>query len=317
MKQLTLNEVAQFLKEGDRFVILTHRRPDGDTTGCAVALCRGLRSLGKESWILENPQFTPKLRPFLEGLTVENIPENGTLVSVDIAVEGLLPLNAVEEADRIELLIDHHGRNSGFAQRGFVDPDAAACGEIILDLLRRLGVEPDKAMGEAVYLAISTDTGCFRYSNTTANTLMAAAACKNCGADTFSINRIFFMTKRPARLKLDGFLANTTEFYAEGKVAVSTIPDSIRKELALNQDDIDDISGFGREIEGVEIGIMIRQEPEGGKLSVRSSPDYDASAICGRLGGGGHKAAAGATVPGTIEDAKREILRVLGEMGLI
>ncbi len=317
MKVLTLNEVANYLKENDHYVILTHRRPDGDTTGCAAALCRGLRALGKEAYVLENPQFTPKLRPFVEGLTIDSLPSKNTLVSVDIAAEGLMPMNAVDYVNQIELLIDHHGRNSGFAKAGYVDPSAAACGEIILELLTLMGVDPDKETAEALYVAISTDTGCFRYSNTTANTLTAAAVCKNCGADTFSINRTFFMTKRPARLKLDAYLANTTEFYAGGKVAVSQIPESLRTELGLTQDDIDDISGFGREIEGVEIAVMIRQETEGGKLSVRTSPDYDASAICARLGGGGHKAAAGATVPGGIEAAKAAILRVLEEMELI
>ncbi|MBR4308256.1 MAG: DHH family phosphoesterase [Oscillospiraceae bacterium] len=317
MKQLTLNETAEFLKSRDNYVLLTHRRPDGDTTGSAAALCRGLRSIGKKSYILENPQSTPKLSPFTEGLTVSEVPEGSVLVSVDIATEGLIPFNATELVDHIQLIIDHHGRNGGFAPQGYVDPFAAACGEIILDLLHLLEVQPDKDIAEALYLAISTDTGCFRFSNTTANTLMAAAECKKWGADTFTINRIFFMTKRSARLKLDAYLANTTEFYAEGKVVINTIPDSLRKELGLTPDDIDDISGFGREIEGVELAVMIRQETEGGKLSVRSSPEYDASAVCARLGGGGHKAAAGATVPGTIEDAKREILRVLREMELI
>ena len=317
MKQLTLNETAEFLRSRDHFVLLTHRRPDGDTTGSAAALCRGLRSMGKEAYILENPQSTPKLAPYTAGLTVSEVPEGSVILSVDVAAVGLLPFNATDLVKDIQLLIDHHGRNEGFAQQGYVDASAAACGEIILELLRLLEVQPDKDIAEALYLAISTDTGCFRFSNTTANTLMAAAECKKWGADTFTINRIFFMTKRPARLKLDAYLANTTEFYAEGKVVINTIPDSLRKELGITPDDIDDISGFGREIEGVELAVMIRQESEGGKISVRSSPDYDASAVCARLGGGGHKAAAGATVPGTIEDAKREILRVLEEMELI
>ena len=317
MKALTLNEVAQWLLKEDRYLILTHRRPDGDTIGSAVALCRGLRSLGKEAWILDNPQFTPKYAPFLEGLIVGEVPAESRILSVDIASEGLLPFNAVELADAVELLIDHHGSNSGFAQTGYVDSTAAACGEIILELLSCMEVEPDPSIGEALYVAISTDTGCFRYSNTTANTLMSAATCKNWGADTFTINRVFFMTKRPARLKLEAYLTNTTEFYSSGKVAVSVIPNSVRGELDLTQDDIDDISGFGREIEGVEVAVMIRQETEGGKISVRTSPRCDASAICGKLGGGGHKAAAGATVPGGIEEAKAAVLRVLAEMGLI
>ena len=317
MKALTLNEVAEHLKERDRYVILTHRRPDGDTTGCAAALCRGLRSIGKEAWIWENPQFTPKLRPFADGLTIASVPENGTVVSVDIATEKLFPLELPTALENVELLIDHHGRNDQFAKMGYIDPHAAACGEIILELLTCLEVQPDKDIAEALYVAISTDTGCFRYSNTTADTLISAAVCKKWGADTFTINRNFFMTKRPARLKLDAYLANTTEFYGEGRIAISVIPQDLRSSLGLTPDDIDDISGFGREIEGVEIAVMIRQETEGGKLSVRTSPHYDASAICAMLGGGGHKAAAGATVLGGIEEAKSAILRVLEEMELI
>ena len=317
MKALTLNEVATWLRERDHYVILTHRRPDGDTIGSAVALCRGLRSIGKDAHILTNPQFTPKFASYLEVLTIDAIPYNSYLISVDIAAEGLLPFNAEGLACRVELLIDHHDRNSGFAKMGYVDPTAAACGEIIMDLLKLMEVQPDKAIGEAVYVAVSTDTGCFRYSNTTAKTLMTAATCKDWNADTFTINRVFFMTKRPARLKLDAYLANTTEFYSEGRVAISTIPNAVREDLGLTQDDIDDISGFGREIEGVEIAVMIRQETEGGKLSVRTSPTYDASEICSKLGGGGHKAAAGATVPGSIQEAKTSILRVLTEMELI
>lgn len=317
MKALTLNEVATYLKEHDHYVILTHRRPDGDTTGCAVALCRGLRSIGKDAWIWENAQFTPKLRPFVEGLTVDVLEENATVISVDIATQGLFPLNLSADETDVKLLVDHHDRNDAFAEVGYVDPDAAACGEIIMDLLEKIGVEPDQKIAEAIYVAISTDTGCFRFSNTTADTLMTAATCKKWGADTFTINRNFFMTKRPARLKLEAYLSNTTQFYGDGKIAISMIPQQIREELGLTPDDIDDISGFGREIEGVEIAVMIRREAEGGKLSVRTSPNYDASAICSRLGGGGHKAAAGAAVPGDVEDAKKAILRVLKEMELI
>ncbi len=317
MKQLTLSELADLLLQGDNYIMLTHRRPDGDTIGSAVALCRGLRQLGKTAYVLENPQFTPKYRPFLEGLTVESVPDGATLVSVDTASEGLLAFNAVDYVNQILYSVDHHGRNSGFAAQGYVDPDMAACGEIIFDLLLEMDAEIDKEIAEALYVAVSTDTGCFRYSNTTEHTFMVASACKARGADIFSINKTFFMTKRFARLKLDAYLTETTEFYADGLVAVSQIPNVVRRELGVTEDDIDDISGFGRDIEGVEIGIMIRQEVEGGKLSVRTSPNYDASLICAKLGGGGHKAAAGATIAGGIEEAKAAVLAVLREMELI
>lgn len=313
MKELTLSEVAKFLLQNDNYTILTHRRPDGDTIGCAGALCRGLRSLGKSAWILENPQFTPKFRPYLEGLTVEE-PSEGIHIAVDIATAGLLPYNA--ENIRIDLRIDHHGADRTFGTMGYVEPSAAACGEIILLLLQSMDVEIDAAMARALYVAISTDTGCFRYSNVTADTLRAAAYCKDCGADTFTINQTMFMTKRLARLKLEAYLTETMEFYADGMVAISTLPNEIRASLGITEDDIDDISGFGREIEGVQIGVMIRQEGENGKISVRTSPNYNASDICVRLGGGGHAAAAGATVAGGIECAKAAVKQALEDVGV-
>ena len=177
-------------------------------------------------------------------------------------------------------------------------------------------VSIDKRIAEALYVAISTDTGCFRFSNVTADTLRAAACCKDCGADIFAINQLMFMTKRIARLRLDAYLTETTEFLADGLVAISMLPNVVRRELGITDDDIDDISGFGREIEGVQIAVMLRQEGEGGKISVRTSPNYDASAICACLGGGGHKAAAGATVEGSIDEAKKAVIRVLSQMGV-
>ena len=125
-----------------------------------------------------------------------------------------------------------------------------------------------------------------------------------------------FLTKRLARLKLEAYLTETTEFYAGSIVALSIIPEDILISLGLTEDDIDDISGFGREIEGVEIGVMIRQSPEGGKISLRTSPAYNAAEYCASLGGGGHAAAAGATVSGDIAEAKKAILQVLAEAGV-
>ena len=211
MKQLTVSEAAAFLLARDRFVILTHRRPDGDTIGCAAALCGGLRALGKQAAILENPQFTPKFRPYLEGLTCPAVQDGDCIVAVDIATECIFAYNATELPSRVELVIDHHGRNSAYAANGLVEPQTAACGEIVLRVLQAMGVPLTKRIAEALYVAISTDTGCFRYSNTTAETLRAAAVCKDAGADTFAINRVMFLTRRLARLKLDAYLTQTTE----------------------------------------------------------------------------------------------------------
>lgn len=312
MKKLSLRETAEFLRSHDNYLLLTHRRPDGDAVGSNAALCRALRKIGKRASLYVNPQFTPKFAPYLDGLTADVIPQNATVISVDVAAEGLFPFG-MEQA-KVVLAIDHHGTNSGFADCGYIDAGAAACGEIIWSLLPFLGAEPDKEIAEAVYVAVSTDTGCFRYSNVTANTLSVAAACKACGADTFSINRVLFEIKRRPRLQLEAYLIDTMEFYADGKVAVNAMPNEILANLGITEDDIDDISGFGRNVEGVEIAVMLREVENGiGKVSVRTSPAYDAAKICARFGGGGHAAAAGGSVEGGIEAAKKVVLTSVAE----
>lgn len=316
MKLLTIAETAELLLQNDNYIMLTHRRPDGDTIGSAAALCGGLRALGKTAAVLENPQFTEKYRPYLAGLTVDAVPNNAFLVSVDVASSGIIAYNAVDYVNQIQLKLDHHERSDDFAPRGYVDVEAAACAEVILAILREMDAPIGKRIAEALYLGLSTDTGCFRFSNVTANTLRAAAECIDCGADTFAINQIMFLTKRLPRLQLEAHLTQSTEFYADGKVAVSAIPDKLKDELGLTEDDIDDISGFGREIAGVEIAVMLRQVGERGKISVRTSPNYNASAICARVGGGGHKAAAGASVDGGIEGAKQAVLAAIEAEGV-
>ena len=315
MSAVTLEQAAAFLKTRDNYLLLSHRRPDGDAVGSNAALCRALRAMGKRAWVYPNPQFTPKFAPYLEGLEGRPDPDSTgdlTVVSCDIAAPGLFPFG-MEEA-RVDLALDHHGTNSGFAALTHADETRAACGEIIVELLPLLGVTMDKPMAEALYVAISTDTGCFRYSNVTANTFRCAAACVAAGAEIFPINRTFFEIKRRARLQLEAYLVEHMEFFAGGKVAVSAIPQALMEELGLTEDDIDDISGFGRAVEGVELAAMLREVENGrGKISVRTSPAFNAAKICARLGGGGHPGAAGATVEGGIPAARTAILAAIAE----
>ena len=313
---MTRTEFCAFLRGHDNFVILTHRRPDGDTIGSAAALCRGLRQLGKTAFVLTNEQFTPRFQPFLDGLTCDALPAGATVISADIASEGLLSFDAV----RLQLMpvcaVDHHGSNS-LACPKLVEADKAACGEIVYAVLTELGVTVTKQIAECLYTAISTDTGCFKFSNTTANTHRTAAALIAAGADVYPINKLFFDTKSFARLRLEAKLTDTMEFYAGGAVGVCMMPKSLLAAFTVTEDDLDSISGFARSIEGVRIGIMIREVEDGlGKISLRTEAPYDASAICQRLGGGGHAAAAGASVPGGIEGAKAAILQALRDSGV-
>ena len=314
----TIKEAARWLLERDHFLILTHRRPDGDAVGCAVALCLGLRAAGKDAWIWENPQFTPRYAQRLDGLTHQDLADNAVLVAVDMASETLLPMGGDGFAGKTQLCLDHHPSNTGYAADTLVQPECGGCGELIWDLLEELGVDITADMAEAVYIAISTDTGCFRFNNTTARTFRTAAKCVEHGAQIGPITRDFFEIKSKGRLQLEARIMENIEFYAEGKVAIVCLPQNWVEELGVTEDDLDSISGFPRTIDGVSVGVMIRNSEAGkAKMSVRTAPGYNASAYCAKLGGGGHAAAAGCSVPGTLEDGKSAILAVLREENVI
>ena len=316
---MTKLETANYFAAHDNFIILTHRRPDGDTIGSAAGLCLGLRAMGKQAWVLRNRQLTPKLSPFVEWLVTDTCPENAEIVSVDIASLGLLSFDAEDLGlgGRIAFAVDHHGSNDLNVPK-LVQPESAACAEIILELLEQLNVPLTKDMAQALYVGIATDTGCFKYSNTTEKTHEAAAKLIAAGADVYPINKAFFDTKSFARLKLEARLTDSIELYGGGIVGLCTMPKALLTELHISEDDVDSISGFARSIEGVEIGIMIREvEDGGGKISLRTSENYNASDLCRALGGGGHAAAAGATVPGGIPGARHAILSLLAQRGII
>ncbi len=304
MAILNRTEAARFFAERDRFVILTHRRPDGDTLGCAAFLCRGLRQLGKNAWILPNPEITEKYAGLHQGLTRSQVEAGDTLVAVDTASEQMLPEAYRSLLGSIDLRIDHHGTATSFTENELVDPEAAACGEILYDVLLLLGAELDTEMANALYTAVSTDTGCFRYANTTAHSFTVAAACAAVSPDLFRMNQAYFDTNSLARLRLQGWMVENAKFLAEGKIVICAIPYAVEQELGVTEDDMENISGFPRSIEGVHIAATLRQNADGlVKLSVRAIPGYDAGAICANFGGGGHKGAAGANMRLSLEDA--------------
>lgn len=316
--KLTRAEAAAWLRSNDRYCILTHRRPDGDTLGSAAALCRGLRAMGKTAHILLNPELTDKYRSLHAGLTCTEVYPGATVISVDTAAETMFPAAFEKLTHRVELAIDHHGTNSGYAARTLVDPAAAACGEIIYDLLSLLQVPVSKVIAEALYIAVSTDTGCFRYANTTARTLRVAAECLEAGAEAYPINMELFERVSLARLHLNAYMTENLELYAGGKIALCFIPIELEHRLGLKEDDMESVSGFARNVEGVELAVTFRTELTGDtKLSVRSAPGYDASAVCAAMGGGGHKGAAGARLSCSQAQARQTVLQVLRELGYL
>ena len=312
---MTRIETALYLLKFDKFAIVTHRRPDGDTLGSAALLCRGLRQLGKTAHVLENPETTEKYAPLHEGLTKAWAEEGDTVVCVDVASPNMLGAHFAPLQEKIQLRIDHHGSATPFTPFELVEPKTASCGEIVYGVLQVMGAKLDVPMAQALYTAISTDTGCFRYANTTAETLRVAADCKEAGADTFRLNQELFETNSLARLRLQGWLVENALFLQGGKIAICALPLSKEQELGLMEDDMENISGFPRSIAGVKIAATLRQETaETVKMSVRAVPGYDAAAICATFGGGGHKGAAGASMKMTMDEAVEAVKAAMPEI---
>lgn len=314
-RSLTIAETAAYLLSRNSFSIVTHRRPDGDTLGTAAALCRGLRSLGKTAHILYNPEVTEKYAHLLDGLSKPNVQPGDVVVSVDVASGGMLPEAFAGLLGHIDLRIDHHRSSESFTAFELVDPAAAACGQIIYDILQEMGVHLDIPMANALYTAISTDTGCFRYANTQSHTFEVAAACASVSPDLPVLNQVLFETNSLKRLKLQGWIIEHLLFLAEGQIAICALPLEVEKKMELSEDDLENISGFPRSIEGVKIAATLRQQEDGiVKLSVRALPAYDASAVCQKFGGGGHRGAAGASMDMTMDEAVQAVIAAMPKL---
>ena len=302
MKNLTRSECAQFLQEHDNYLILSHRRPDGDTTGSSAALCLGLRQLGKTAHILENKEVSQRFAWLHEGLT-KSAPEGSeTIVSTDVASPSMLPEAFKGLLGGIALRIDHHGSATSFTDSELVDPHSASCAELVWDVLSLMGVQADRSIAEAVY--VGTSTGCFRYANITAHTFETAAACAAAGARIYELNQELFETNTLGRLRMQGWIVDHMRMLEGGKMAVCAIPRTVEEELGVTQDDMDNISSFPRTVAGVCVAATLRESAEGDtKLSVRAVPGYDAARVTEKFGGGGHKGAAGASLKMPLEEA--------------
>ena len=307
-------EAAAFLSAHDNYLILTHKRPDGDTIGCAAGLCRALRALGKIAHILPNEDATALLAGYLEGLAAPEGFAPDTVVSTDVATENLLPGSALPYKGRIDLAIDHHPSNEFFAKETCLEADKAACGEIIWKICNELGVM-SADIAAPLYVAVATDCGCFVYANTTPHTHRAAAALMEQGIPVKALNKRHFRTKSMARMKLESLILQNMRLYHGGAVAVAPISLGMMAEAGATSEDTDDLAAFLGQIEGVLHTATIR-EHEGGecRISVRTKADeLNATRVCARLGGGGHKAASGCTVKGTVDEAEAAILAAIDD----
>lgn len=296
-KSLQRIDAAAFLLHHDQYVILTHVRPDGDTLGSASALCLGLRSLGKTAYILENTGVSPRFSWMVEGLTTQTVGEKDTVISTDVASPGMLPDNAQPLLGRVSLRIDHHGSATSFSDLELVDPDSASCAEVVFDVLELMDCRRSPEIMDRLYVGLSTDTGCFRFANTTAHTFKTAAVCAQAGARIYELNQELFETNTLGKLRMQGWIVEHMRLLRQGSMAICAIPRTVEQELGVTSDDMDNISNFPRTVAGVNIAATLRETEDGlVKISVRAVPGYDATLIAESFGGGGHKGAAGASL---------------------
>ena len=310
---MTIAETASWLKERDGYLILTHRRPDGDTVGCAGALAQGLRESGKTAYVLYNPEITPRYLRFINDYRPPDGYEPEHVIAIDMASIELFPKNGNGYKNSVTLCIDHHPSNTLYAKHTCLGETYASCGEVVYEILIAMSGEISGKSAEHLYAAISTDTGCFVFANTTANTLRVASDLIEAGAPYRELNRVLFRTKTRNRIKIEGAVYSGLEFYFDGLVAISAITREMMESANATEDDVDDIASLPGAIEGVLAGITIREMASDNecKISVRTTPLVDAHAICEHFGGGGHAMAAGCMLNKPIQEVKEALLAVL------
>lgn len=305
---INLETAVEFLKTRDNFLILTHSHPDGDTLGSAFALKYALEAVGKRANVKCNDTVAKKF-DYL-GKVCEDECAFDALVAVDVADTKLLGKDFEEKfADRIELCIDHHGSNRMFAERTLLDANAAAACEIVLEVIHALGIKPTKQIADCIYTGISTDTGCFRYSNVTPRTMRMAAEMIECGADNVTINTVMFETKTRTYVALEKLAVGGMKMFLDGKCALITVTQDMYRQSGSDESEVDAITSLPRQIEGVLVGVTMRERKDGSyKISMRSNRPINVSEICAAMGGGGHPQAAGCQVSGTLEEATQTVI---------
>lgn len=314
MRKLNAAQAASALYEQDRILILTHRNPDGDTLGSGFALWHALAALGKTARVVCDDAI-PEKYDYMRGQLqyTDFVPDY--VVAVDVADPKLLGASLMEQyGARIDLCIDHHLSNTQYAKALFLEECAATC-ELIWAVICAWALPGSKEIADCIFTGLSTDTGCFRYSNVTPKTLEMAAQMLRLGADFAEINRIMFETKTKTYLALEAMVLNSLETFFDGRCAMVTITQEMFQKSGSNESECDGIASLPRKIEGVLVGVTLRERTDGTfKVSLRTYAPIDAAFICGKLGGGGHARAAGCDLDeNDLQADKQKLLAIIEE----
>lgn len=323
-RALSMEELCDRLCENKTTLIVYHVRPDGDAIGSAFSLRELLRMMGIPAICACSDEIPDRLQFLTDGVQGSVLPEEGMeldaqrVISVDSASPQQLGELFLRVRRSVDLMIDHHGTGTVYADH-YIDSDSSATGEIIYEiakeLVKRGKIEeiPPRVIN-GVYAAICSDTGCFRYANTTPKTLRYGAELLEAGAAQQPIHQGLFDAKSVKQVRAEGEAARRLRLYEGGRIASVTFPYSSKFALSLSDEDLETIIEIPRSIQGVEVAVSIRQPKEEGsfKVSMRSSSEVDVAAVCASFGGGGHKKAAGCTIEApNVGAAEERILEAL------
>ena len=315
MSAAKFEQIGQALREGVRFAVLGHVRPDGDALGSQLALGLSLKQLGKdvriwnEEGMLEKYSFLPNAnlltKPPAEPEDVD------VAIALDTAIQNRLgnSLPAVRSA-KVWINIDHHPSNPGYGDLVYIDPKSPATGQILFELIKSEKLPIDAAIAENLYVAISTDTGSFQYPNTTARTLEIAAELVRAGVDVGRVSQLTYENYPRRRVELLRDLLGTMRFDANDRVASFSLSLATAKKLGVLPEDNEGLIDHLRAIRGVIVAVFFEELADGKvRVSMRSkSEKVNVCAICEKFGGGGHVLAAGARVRGSLAEVERKIL---------
>lgn len=306
--KIEINETAEFLRSHDDYLILMHASPDGDTLGCGYALCTALQRMGKRARAVCPDEIPHRFDYMREGVSQQEF-EHKTIVAVDVADTKLLG-DMKETGDKADLCIDHHVSNTEYAQRLLLREHYASACELMYEVLTALGCEIDRVIANCLYTGVATDTGCFKFSNTKPQTHIVAAKLMECGAEIAPINYAMFELKTQGRIRLEQEVLRNMRYFGDGHIAMVTVMlDTIAGISDIDSDDVGAMASIPRQIEGVDIGISMKEKKPGlFKASLRSSERIDVSRIAQSFGGGGHARAAGCSFTCSFDEAVEQIV---------
>ena len=310
---MTIDNIKEEIYNAESIIILTHEMPDGDAIGSSLAMYNGLKSLGKNVEVVMANNSA--VFDFLPGAS--EIRTEGTKTVYDLAIAldcgDIKRLNGYTEYfenanARIE--IDHHGINTMFADYNFVNPAAPACAQILITVLENLGIEITKEIGTCLLTGIITDTGGFKYQGVSAETFEFVAELLNKGVNVSNIYKRVLQVISKNKFELRKLAMNRLEFLEDGKIAFTYILKEDEEKLNAETDAHEGIVEMGRDVEGVEVSIFLREnnEKDGYKISLRSNDYVNVADICLMFNGGGHVRAAGGNIKLPLEEAKQRII---------